>query len=266
MSAINTNTSIYHSEQGDKIAQDELLPVIKQYNTVASPRILEIGTSFGRNLWALSQISGAQVVACDLDKKGLEQAAERVKKYGLTNVELTEQTAEDKIPFTDAQFDIVLLWQVFEHIPDPRIKTAIIHEACRVTRPGGLVIIETPNQLFPIDHHDTDLPFVHWFLSPQGREKLIKKIRHESWPASIYMSIGFLHRAITSSSRRVTQESVVYFQKSYADIFKHWGGTRQWAKKIFFILYFPLYLLIRLFGGPGDLFCPSLRIILRVRD
>lgn len=262
----NDITEIYHSEEGEKIAADELLPIIKMYNKSPAPKILEIGTSFGRNLWALSQVPGAQVSGCDLEPAGLQRSLERVKKNNLTNVHLVAQTEEDRVPYPDAAFDIVVLWQVMEHIPNPAIKKAIIAEACRVVRSGGIVILETPNQLFPIDHHDTDLPFVHWIFTPRQREKLIQKTRHASWPASIYMTIGFLNRTLKKIPRKVHQESVVYFQKSYGDIFKHWGGTRQWAKKIFFVLYYPLYLVIRLFGGPGDLLCPSLRIVLRVQD
>lgn len=203
---------------------------------------------------------------CEIDKEGLAKANERIQKYHLSNVHLVEQTEENKLPFENAQFDVVVIWQVFEHIFNPDIKKAIIHEAVRVTRPGGIIIIETPNQLFPIDHHDTDLPFVHWIFSPETREKLIQKIRKNSWPASRYMTLGFLNRALQQAPRSVTQVSKVYFQKRYLDIFKNWGGTRQWAKKIFFTLYFPFYLVLRLCGYSGDLFCPSLRIVLRVSN
>ena len=39
------------------------------------------------------------------------------------------------------EFDVVTAWHVVEHVPDP---VAFIADLARVTRPGGLVLIETP--------------------------------------------------------------------------------------------------------------------------
>jgi len=44
--------------------------------------------------------------------------------------------------FPDAFFDVVTLWHVLEHVPDPR---AELTEIYRILRPGGLLVIETPN-------------------------------------------------------------------------------------------------------------------------
>jgi 2-polyprenyl-3-methyl-5-hydroxy-6-metoxy-1,4-benzoquinol methylase len=49
-------------------------------------------------------------------------------------------TAE-ALPFANASFDGIILSEVLEHVADPRLA---IHEALRVTRPGGLLFISTP--------------------------------------------------------------------------------------------------------------------------
>jgi SAM-dependent methyltransferase len=47
-----------------------------------------------------------------------------------------------RLPFGDAEFDTVLCLEGLEHVLDPQ---ALLGELCRITRPGGRVIISTPN-------------------------------------------------------------------------------------------------------------------------
>jgi SAM-dependent methyltransferase len=47
-----------------------------------------------------------------------------------------------RLPFADATFDVVTLFDVLEHVDDD-MRAA--HEALRVTRPGGWLLVSTPN-------------------------------------------------------------------------------------------------------------------------
>jgi 2-polyprenyl-3-methyl-5-hydroxy-6-metoxy-1,4-benzoquinol methylase len=54
-----------------------------------------------------------------------------------------------ELPFGDAEFDLVTSFQVLEHVPDPR---AFLANLAKVTRPGGQIILATPNaaiRLYP---------------------------------------------------------------------------------------------------------------------
>ena len=266
MSNINEITSLYHSEEGYELAKQELLPLIKEYATHEQSRILEIGCSFGRNLVALASLPNADITGCDIDTKLLSQAQKRLQEKGITAVKLVHQTNERQLPFDGNSFDIIVTWQLLEHVMSPEEKKCILQEAARVVKNNGIIIIETPNQLFPIDYHDTNLPFIHWIFPDSWREYFIRKIRKNKWPASQYTTIFQLKRFLKTSPgiQKIHSETKIYFQKSYQNIFKHWGGTRIGAKKIFFILYYPFYLLLRLLGLPGDTFTPSLRVVFRV--
>jgi 2-polyprenyl-3-methyl-5-hydroxy-6-metoxy-1,4-benzoquinol methylase len=49
-----------------------------------------------------------------------------------------------KVPLTDAFADVVCAVETIEHLENPR---AFVRELVRLTKPGGLVIVTTPNQL-----------------------------------------------------------------------------------------------------------------------
>ena len=42
----------------------------------------------------------------------------------------------------DASFDVVTLWDVIEHTPDP---TSVLEECRRVLKPGGLLVVNIPD-------------------------------------------------------------------------------------------------------------------------
>jgi 2-polyprenyl-3-methyl-5-hydroxy-6-metoxy-1,4-benzoquinol methylase len=44
--------------------------------------------------------------------------------------------------YPDASFEVVTLWEVIEHLPDPR---AFLHEIARVLAPGGTLALSTPD-------------------------------------------------------------------------------------------------------------------------
>jgi len=48
-----------------------------------------------------------------------------------------------RIPFADAEFDLVYLMQVFEHLRDPH---GFMHELSRVLKPSGMLYLALPNR------------------------------------------------------------------------------------------------------------------------
>jgi SAM-dependent methyltransferase len=58
----------------------------------------------------------------------------------------------DRLPFADAAFDVVSVFDVLEHLHDPEPALA---EVARVLKPGGVLIGATPDPLFFGGHEDT---------------------------------------------------------------------------------------------------------------
>src|SRR5215470_19145198 len=154
----------YKGAEGDAFALEELAPVAGRF-TPAQGRVLEVGCGYGRNLVALSTLPGARVVGCDVARDELRLAAARAAALPAdrgARIALVEQEA--RLPFRDDTFDLVVLWQVLEHVLGGDGKRGVVHECVRVLKSGGHLLVETPNQWFPFDYHDNKLPLVHWFL------------------------------------------------------------------------------------------------------
>ena len=66
------------------------------------------------------------------------------------------------LPFADASFDAVTLFDVLEHIPDDGAAAA---EAWRVTRPGGWVLVSAPNA----DWHYPYYRFMRRWCPPEAQ-------------------------------------------------------------------------------------------------
>lgn len=99
-------------------------------------RILEIGSGTGSLLSRL-RADGYDAVGVDVNARLLDEAR---RWHGDLPVQQVEGTA---LPFPDGSFDIVMSFDVFEHIPD---SDAHLREVRRVLRNGGSYLVQTPNK------------------------------------------------------------------------------------------------------------------------
>jgi SAM-dependent methyltransferase len=98
--------------------------------------VLEIGSGTGVLLHTL--------LARGVDVQGVELRQELIDEGRQWFGELPIQRVTGvPLPFPDASFDVVMSFDVFEHIPD---SDAHLEEVRRVLRPGGAYILQTPNK------------------------------------------------------------------------------------------------------------------------
>ena len=147
---------------------------------------------------ALAGLPAGLVAGTDPDAAELTRARERLAARPAAErarVALVRQEPF-RLPLRDGSFDLVVLWQVLEHVLGPDAKQRLLAECLRVLRPGGHLLVETPNQWFPVDYHDNKLPFAHWTGSPRLREWLTWRVRGMRYAPSEYVSLPGLERLL----------------------------------------------------------------------
>lgn len=77
--------------------------------------------------------------------------------------------------YPDGRFDLIVLWHVFEHLPNPR---ETLEEIRRILKPGGRVAIAVPNfaslqaRIFGPAWFHLDLPRHLYHFTPQGLRRM----------------------------------------------------------------------------------------------
>lgn len=118
--------------------------VLELLKTVPGGALLDVGCGPGMLLQALvaSRPGEFKVTAVDQSLAMLNEASARVSDED--GVEFRQGRAED-LPLDDASFDVVLAMGVLEYTDLP----VALRELCRITRPGGLVLVTMLNPLSP---------------------------------------------------------------------------------------------------------------------
>ena len=111
----------------------------------AGSLVLEVGCGAG-NLLLQATVSGSFPVALDLSMQALTFVRSRLEEAS-SGAEAPSgfactQAIGESLPLKDETFDCVLMSEVIEHLEAPQIS---IREAVRVLRPGGRLLITTPN-------------------------------------------------------------------------------------------------------------------------
>ena len=97
-------------------------------------RLLEVGSGMGHLAGQLS--AQFEAYGMDLNHWAVNKSKEAVEKASL-------QTASaQELPFKNSAFNVVIIKHIVEHLPEPK---KAIDEIGRVTEPGGILILATPN-------------------------------------------------------------------------------------------------------------------------
>lgn len=140
-------------------------------------RLLDVGSGVG-----------SFVVGCR--RRGLKAFGVEPDRIGhgaqLTSIQIARRRLEDQVfavamgeslPFPDRSFDVVTMNQVIEHVSDQR---AVLHEAVRVVKEGGVVYIGCPNYLYFFEPHYKIRWFPllpkslgRWYLRLRGRNPIL---------------------------------------------------------------------------------------------
>jgi ubiquinone/menaquinone biosynthesis C-methylase UbiE len=144
--------------------------------------ILEIGCGYGVYIPILLK-HASTLVGIDINQKYLAEAQKRNPKA------ILRVMSAEKLEFPNGFFDVVVMIEVIEHIPNDQWA---MNEISRVLKPGGMLVMTAPNKLFPFETHGIKIgkrkfrfPLTLFFLfSPSYPLKIRMKIAN----ARVYSS------------------------------------------------------------------------------
>lgn len=170
--------------------------LVREYlGPVAGLRVLEVACGRGGFVRELL-LAGARVTGCDFSLAALRIARAKIASAPAHLFAAVTQGDAQNLPFAADSFDVVISCETIEHLPDA---PAALAEMYRVTRPGGKLLLTTPNyanlmglyELYARLRHPArrdDQPFDRrqWF--PQIRQWL----RNAGW--TILSTDGAVHQ------------------------------------------------------------------------
>ncbi len=156
--------------------------------------LLDIGAAYSFGMQAAREM-GWRAVGIEISKA----AAQAARTAGEQKIAVARAEA---IPFEDNRFQVVTLWDVLEHVPDP---DAVMKNVARVITPGGRLMLTTGNveswlaRLSRSKWHLYTLPEHLFFFSRKSLEILLDrhgfKVEAMTTEASFY-TLGYLSERI----------------------------------------------------------------------
>lgn len=116
------------------LKRDKVAALVSALGAVEGKRCLDLGSDNGV-VSLLLRRQGGSWASGDLTAETVEAIRALVE----TDV---HQVREDRLPFPDAEFDLVVVADMLEHVGD---ESAFVAELARILKPGGRLVVNTPH-------------------------------------------------------------------------------------------------------------------------
>ena len=145
---------VFHSNHGIQSKWHHLKFLVVKNALGLCGRHLDIGCGPGTLIGLLD--GTGELIGIDVSKNQTDYAQSR---YGDSLRQFQCSTVEG-LPFNDNRFDSISLVELVEHLPEGRIQH-LLREVRRVLKPGGKVVLTTPN-------YSSLWPLLEWLLNRLG--------------------------------------------------------------------------------------------------
>ena len=189
-----------------RIRKDRICRAVLSYYPHPAGKVLDIGCATGDFLESMRWYGW--------DAYGIEPSS-RAAAYAreIRHLDVFTGTLEEA-PYEDGSFDIVTLWHVLEHVPDP---VGTLRRIRRLLKPDGLLVFAIPNSesyeasLFRGAWSGLDIPRHLFVFSPTSVETALKRSGFETIHARglfgsysyAMLSLLFLIRKLTGNHKLV---------------------------------------------------------------
>lgn len=116
-------------------------------------RLLDIGCGVGLPAFRLAAASPAEIVGISNNQEQIDDANQRSADRGLTDRVRFQYADAANLPFPDASFDVVWIFESLMHMDRLRV----LRESLRVLRPGGRIVVTDQLQLAPMSEENAKL-------------------------------------------------------------------------------------------------------------
>lgn len=149
------------------------LTLIARHVELDGATLLDAGCGAGEYVEPLTRLGA--------DVRGVEYLAHKVEAWDRAHPGDPRVTEGDisALPFASGTFDVVLLNEVLEHVPN---EGAVLTELRRVMRRDGTLLLFSPNRRYPFETHGLDR---------NGRVPPIKTVGLPWLPVSLVERMGF---------------------------------------------------------------------------
>jgi len=144
------NHSFMNNQHQDKVVSfkkeqgniESSFEYFKKFKLNKNVRVLEIGCHYGSLLFNIYKLGYSNIFGLDIKKTCIAQGQE---KYQVIANRLLHYSGK-KLPFQDSYFDIVLMFDVIEHIPN--IQDFLTNQAGRVLKRDGGFDFSNSQQIY----------------------------------------------------------------------------------------------------------------------
>jgi SAM-dependent methyltransferase len=225
---------------------------LEKLSTKKGQKVLEVGCGRGITLDRLKKEFKLDTFGIDIAEEAIIDAKkECLFKHSLRTGSATE------LPFKDAFFDLVVTFDVLEHIADQK---KAISEMVRVTKKGGKILIYTINK--------NQTGTWDWFINKLGVD-VYKRSDHDP---KLFPDCSWLNRELSNLGIKVTDVSyydafwTLAANEIITLIFMLFGRVFDWEKsagfgkmKLYFASLFSRFIspILRIFDLPWTMFGKS---------
>jgi 2-polyprenyl-3-methyl-5-hydroxy-6-metoxy-1,4-benzoquinol methylase len=159
---------------GERLCNDEFNAAPRRLidrfcSTLDGFTVLDFGSGLGQLSPFFFERGASRVILTEIDDKLLELSRTYMKDHG-RDADCTYLLVEEDDELEEIQaesVDLIVAAEVFEHIL-PRHRPGTMLTLYRKLKPGGIIVITSPNRLFPKDMHTTGLWFAAWLPAGIG--------------------------------------------------------------------------------------------------